>query len=199
MKRPLALLVAAAGLALGSPAFAAGDAPPVDGTWQQHHDYFTFMGFTSRYSCEGLREKLTLLLTMSGARPGFKVDSTCAAPSGVPDRMASARLTFWTLTPAGSVAPPAAKPDAKAPAAPEPGVGAWRTVEWRAGSPRELDGGDCELVEQFSREILPMFTTRSLESRMNCVPHQANPQGIALKFDVLGAIPEPKHAVASAH
>lgn len=198
MKRLLPLLVAAAGMSLAGVAHAAAEAP-VSGNWQKHQDMFAYLGFTSHYSCEGLREKLTLLLTLAGARPGFKVDSTCAQPSGVPDRIATARLTFWTLAPEGAP-PPAAtgKSGDKTPAAAEPGVGAWRAVELRAGSPRELQGGDCELVDQFAHEILPMFTTRELTSRMNCVPHQENPQGILLKFEVLGAVPEPKHPVASA-
>lgn len=193
MKRPIALIAAAAGLALAGPVLAA-DAP-VDGTWQKHEHMFTYMGFTSTYSCEGLSEKLKLMLKLAGARPGFKVQSTCAAPSGVPDKIATARLTFYTLAPAG--APPPPPPKGKAAEAGEPGQGAWRTVSWQVNRPREFQSGDCELVDQFARELLPMFTTRDVVSRMSCVPNQVNIAGINLTFGVLGALPEAARPVAA--
>src|SRR5258708_4005214 len=39
------------------------------GVWQKHEYSFVFMGFTSTYSCDGLADKLKLLLTAAGARP----------------------------------------------------------------------------------------------------------------------------------
>ena len=89
MPRLTAPLLVLTGLVLAGTAYA-GD-PPVDGAWQKHEDTFSFMGFTSRYSCEGLEEKLSLMLKLAGARPGFKVTPTCAAPAGMPDRIATAR------------------------------------------------------------------------------------------------------------
>jgi hypothetical protein len=115
----------------------------------------------------------------------------------VPDKIATARLTFQTLLPAGAPPPPPPKGKVASapPTAPEPGTGAWRTVSWQANKPRELQPGDCELVEQFARELLPMFTTRDLANRMSCVPNQVNMAGINLTFSVLGALPEPPRPV----
>lgn len=201
MNRLLTIAVAIAGVGLSGAALAAAEAP-VDGTWAKHQDTFTFMGFTSRYSCDGLSSKLTTLLRLVGARPDFKISSTCAAPGGVPDRIATVRMTYHTLLAAGAPPPAPAKGAAgkdKAPEPPEPGVGAWRSIELTARAPRDIDSGDCELVDQFAKEILPSFTTRDLVNRMSCVPHQSNPSGIYLKFSVLGALPAPKLApVASA-
>ncbi len=194
MKRLLTIAVAVSGLGLSGAALAAAE-PPVEGTWQKHQDSFTFMGFTSRYSCDGLQSKLTTLLRLTGARPDFKLTSTCASPGGVPDRIATVRMTYHTLAPAGAPPPAPAKDAAgkdKVPEPPEPGVGAWRSVEITARLPHDIDSGDCELVDQFAKEILPTFTTRDLVSRMSCVPHQSNPSGIYLKFGVLGALPPSK-------
>ena len=59
-------------------------------------------------------------------------------------------------------------------------------------SPRDFSSGDCELIEQFAHEILPVFATRGLENHMACVPNQANLSGIHLKFEVLAALPDAK-------
>jgi hypothetical protein len=84
------------------------------------------------------------------------------------------------------------------PAPPEPGVGAWKTVDVKAGLPHFVDPGDCELVEQFSKDVLPLFTTRNVESRMTCVPHELSPGQIRLKFEVLAPLPPVEKAAPKA-
>jgi len=185
MRRTLLILLM--GLAVTAMGAANADPAPVDGTWQRHQDIFTFSGFTSHYSCEGLETKLKLLLAMVGARPGYHVAGACADPSPIGPRITVVRLKFDTLAPAASASAATSAP-------PEAGRGEWRTVDWNPTGPRELQPGDCELVEQFAREILPMFTTRDVENHMTCVPNAANLSGIRLKFNVLAALPEPKRA-----
>ena len=46
------------------------------------------------------------------------------------------------------------------------------------------------------RELLPMFTTKDVVSRMSCVPNQVNYNGISLNVSVLGALPEAPKPVA---
>lgn len=181
------LLVRAAAcvLCMSSAAFAtAAPQSTVDASWQKHEINFAYMGFTSYYSCDGLEYKLKLLLRLAGARPDAKVRVACTSLSGRPERSPMALLTFHSLVP---VATGAAKPGAHAAAS-----GVWKDVAWRAGSPRELEGGDCELVEQFAQRILPAFATRNVENHMSCVPHQANPWGIDLRFSVLAPAPKSK-------
>ncbi len=163
-------LVRAAACILGiAPAAFAFAAPQmtVGAHWQKHDINFAYMGFTSYYSCDGLEGKLKLLLRLAGARPDAKVRVACTSLSGRPERSSMARLTFHALV-----------PDAHGAAA-----GVWRDVAWRVGSPHDLEGGDCELVEQFAQRILPALATRKVENHMNCVPHQANPWGIDLRFE----------------
>jgi hypothetical protein len=59
-------------------------------------------------------------------------------------------------------------------------------------SPREVALGDCELVEQFRDKVLPLFTTRNVDSRMTCVPNQLSGSVINLRFEVFNGLPAVK-------
>jgi hypothetical protein len=167
---------------LTSRSFAAEPAPAAThdlGVWQKHEYSFVFLGFTSTYSCDGLADKIQVLLIAAGARRDSKSQpGVCASDFGRPDKFARARLTFYTLAPA-----------ADAPAGAKPVDAAWRSVALSPRSPRELGIGDCELVEQFRDNVLPMFTTRNIENHVTCVPHQDSGSNIDLRFESLAAIP----------
>jgi hypothetical protein len=155
------------------------------GVWQKHEYSFVFMGFTSTYSCDGLADKLQLLLTAAGARHDSKSQAgACANGFGRPDKFARANLTFYTLAPGGTDTPPGTKPV----------DGVWRPVSIADRSPRELLTGDCELVEQFRDSVLPMFTTRTVEDHTTCVPHQNSGSVIALRFESFTAAPRAPRA-----
>jgi hypothetical protein len=176
------LVVLAAGAPLAAPAGAAES--PVSGYWVQHVHELNYVGFTSHYSCDGLRDTLRQLLVAAGARDDVKIAMSCSNAFEGPSRIASARVTFYTLAPQ----PPA--PAAGHPAEPAaPGVGTWRHVEFRAARPYWLQDGDCELVAQFDRELLPLYTTRSRVSRMECVPHDIVVGGLSLEFESLAPLP----------
>jgi len=169
-----------------SAAFADDASPRSAGVWQKHEYSFQFMGFTTTYSCDGLADKLKMLLIASGAR----TDSTaragaCASGFGRPDKFARADLTFYAMAPADP-----ATSDSK------PVDGTWIPVTIAPHRPRELDRGDCELVEQFRSNVLGMFATRNVENRTTCVPHQLSGSSIDLKFESFAAppkAPRPKH------
>ena len=101
----LSLSSATLPLFLGAPvpAFADAPAPPpahVAGAWQEHKYSFQYMGFTSTYSCDGLADKLKVLLLAAGARADVKSQpGACASGYGRPDKFARADLTFYTLQP----------------------------------------------------------------------------------------------------
>jgi hypothetical protein len=170
-----ALLGSSAALA-DAPA-AAQESSQESGVWQKHQYSFAFMGFTTTYSCDGLADKLKRLLLAAGARKDVKSQpGACASPFGRPDKFARADLTFYTLAPNADQAA-----DAQAVA------GTWRPVTFAARSPRELAVGDCELVEQFQTNVLPMFTIRNLDNHTTCVPHQESGSVINLKFESFAA------------
>src|ERR1700726_1288984 len=153
------------------------------GVWQKHEYSFVFMGFTSTYSCDGLADKIKVLLIAAGARRDAKSwPGACARGFGTPDKFARAELTFYTLAPNGT--------DTSA----KPVDGVWRPVVFADRSPRELTTGDCELVEQFRNSVLPMFTTRNVEDHTTCVPHQNSGSLISLRFESFAAAPHGPHA-----
>lgn len=159
---------------------AAGGAP---GTWQSHKYTFQFMGFTSTYSCDGLADKLRIVLLAAGARADVKSSpGACASGFGRPDKFARADLTFYTLTPADSGTASGAGAQ-----------GAWRPVAFAARQPQQLALGDCELMEQFRQQLLPMFTTRNVVSNTTCIPHQESGSNIDLRFESFAALPGKKH------
>jgi hypothetical protein len=152
------------------PALAAAQST---GVWQKHEYNFAYMGFTSTYSCDGLADKLKLLLIASGARKDAKSQpGACASGFGRPDKFARASLTFYTLVPG------------EADSADSPKVaGTWRPVTLSDRSPRELRVGDCELVEQFRSSVLPMFATRGVVNHTTCIPYQESGSSINLQFE----------------
>lgn len=153
---------------------------PTQGVWQKHEYSFAFMGFTTTYSCDGLADKLKVLLLAAGARPDVKANAgACAAGFGRPDKLARADLTFYTLSPATGNTSGETPVDAR-----------WLPVSLEARKPRELGTGDCELVDQFRTSVLPMFTTRNIDNHTTCVPHQDSGSLIGLKFESLSAMPK---------
>ena len=175
IQRTLALLLGSlmATSLVGAAARADTSTP---GSWQQHEYTFNFFGFTTTYSCQGLEDKLKVLLQMSGAGPGMKVNSPCTRGYGVPDKLVFAYLTFSTLQ-------PGATSDGEA--------GQWRHVALSPRHPFEFDYGDCELIEQFRDKLLPMFATRNLTNNVTCVPHQSG-TNFNLSYDVFAPTPVKK-------
>jgi hypothetical protein len=153
------------------------------GIFQKHEYRFSFIGFTTTYSCDGLADKLKLLLLAAGARADAKAaPAACAKGFGRPDKFASAYLTFYTLaTPGADRVNDSPMVD-----------GSWRPVKFMPRSPSQLGLGDCELIEQFRDHVLPMFTVRDIDDKTTCVPHQVAGSGYSLAFESLA--PPPKVA-----
>jgi hypothetical protein len=144
----------------------------VQGSWQQHKTTFDYLGISPTYSCQGLKDSLTYLLDQSGAQLNRPV-AAYPCSGGGPTKLLSARLDFSTLQP---VADSGAN-----------GVsGTWRHVEFSMNrSSPQLQGADCELVQEFKDKVLPMFTTRNVSSNLHCIPHQTTGNQFDLSFDVL--------------
>src|SRR5216684_2991796 len=70
--------------------FADGAPASTDpGVWQEHVYTFQFMGFTTTYSCDGLADKVKVLLLAAGARADSKSRSgVCSRSYGRPDKFA---------------------------------------------------------------------------------------------------------------
>lgn len=158
--------------ALGLLGGAAG-AEDLAARWKAHQVTFHYAGFTTDYSCDGIRHKVRQLLLAAGAKEDATVHVSCAGEPSEPQ-------PFHNMTLGFSVAIPA-----EAGPTTESFPATWREVELRPGSPRRLGAGECELVEQVRDQLLPLFTVRDVEDDVRCVPRQLSPGQPRLRFSVL--------------
>ena len=169
------LLLSAAALAQAPP--QASPAPPAWAVWTPKELRFTYMGFTSHYSCDGLRDKMRVILLQLGARPDMKLRETpCAGQLGRPTEFPGVTVNMNVLTPFDA---------AKTNAAETPLPAHWKSVEISTDRDPLREAGDCELIEQVKSRVLPLFTARNIEYRSTCIPNQLQVGGTLLKAEVL--------------
>jgi hypothetical protein len=175
----LAGAVAAGAVSAAQAADTAG-APAAH--WVQRKLDYTYMGFTTHYSCDGLRDNVRELLLALGARKrDLEIQSVgCTRLTGV-EPFPGVRAKFWVLVPvtpdeggkAGDTLVPATQ---------------WQTVDLvRDQRGYATDRGQCELLEQIKRQALPLFTSRNLNFHSSCVPHEITVGDIQFSVDVLKA------------
>ena len=195
-----AVAVVSFGACLGAAGWAsaaddAQAAPPVDtefAVWTPKEIQFTYMGFTTHYTCDGLRDTIKEMLLQLGARKDdLKVtEQPCSGDPDRPNPFPGVRIKMSVLQPA----PATLSSDT-------PVVQAqWKPVKLPYRENGINAAGQCELLEQFNRTILPLFTTRNVDARTSCVPHQLEPLGTKLQAEVLitdQKKPAPKQASAA--
>jgi hypothetical protein len=152
----------AGGLMLSCLAFAAV-AETTPAVWKETEFKFSYHGFTTSYSCAGLKYKVRLILAELGARANPRISTTgCEIGGGVAIAPSVHVLAaFPEALPAGGA-------DAQSFAAQTDVV----TLSPR--QPRGLEMGDCELVEQLRDSVFAQIGSRVLAENTACVPHQAN-------------------------
>jgi hypothetical protein len=183
------LAIAGAGLLLTLPLWtaAAETGDPVAAVWKEQRITFTYMGRTSRYSCDGLRDKMSALLMDLGARRDMKI-----TPIGCSEDRPSTR-TGWLSPKLALVFATPALPDS----AVQPlHAGDLSAVDARfepfmltSDAFRNLSVADCELVEEFARQILPKLAAREVKSDITCVPYQESGSRFLVRGQVLRALP----------
>ena len=178
---------------LGGAADAArAESQAAPGVWHQHDYVFHFLGVTSTYSCSGLADQLQRLLRQAGARPDARVQPLCSLSPTQPDTLAQAQLRFWSLMPAAEAPVATAARSATVP-------GIWRHVQWQQARGQGADQANpgCELVQQFSKVVLPFFTTRDPHSQFDCTPRQAS--SFSISFEVFSAASDDSAAAGREH
>ena len=211
----LAGLAAAASAALAQQQAAPAERPappemtepserpaPMRAVWNEQEIEFTYMGFTSYYSCDGLRDKVRYLLRQLGAREDLKVRSAgCARMSG-PEMFPRVRINAAVAVPATperleKLAAEASKRELIARVnrrsstvgeATEQFGASTRVVEFRDRPNGKIQAGDCELMERFRDEVLPKLELRVVESDIRCIPRSVHPGSIRLVVEVLDPV-----------
>ena len=176
------LTVVTAGVLLGAVPVLAAAQGAVQAVWANRHVRFIYQGFTTYYSCGGLREEVERMLQKLGARDLKVREYGCVRGSGV-ETFPGVQVTMQVLVPASSEHGKVAGPRVEA---------HWQNVVLLASNSSLQDQGNCELIEQFKETFLPLFTTRNIRYESNCVPHQVT-YGTNLSAEVLMANAPPVH------
>jgi hypothetical protein len=189
------LVPALAACLLAAPVCAAdaGSAPAAEGesqpaVWTDKELTFVYMGFTTRYSCDGLRDKVRgVLLDLGAQKKDLKVQQLgCSSPTGRPDPFPGVRVKMRVLQPASGTADgqTGAAAAVTSPAG-TPVPAHWKPVDLKLRDSFTTDSGECELVEQIRHAIVPLFATRNVDLKTTCIPHQATAARPSLKLEVL--------------
>jgi hypothetical protein len=158
--------------------------------WTQKEFKFTYQGFTTKYSCDGLQDKVRKILLELGARKDLEVTWWgCAGDPGRPDPFAGVAVKMSVLELLESANSAASEPSVPA---------HWQTIKLRLDQNTLSEAGECELVEQIKQKVLPLFATRNVDYKDTCVPHQLSPGGTQLAAEVLIADPVPPQATPAA-
>jgi hypothetical protein len=191
---------AVVGSVTSTPATAADAPGPRAAVWIERKLKFWFTSRSTFYSCAALRDRARYLLYRVGARPDMKVMVSCLDQIG-PQQMPSVRIT--AAVPAEATPEVLARLDAdmprqelikrvrktrglytEDPLAQFPAV--WQTVTIDGRKDPYLEDGDCEFIEQFTKQVLvPLGVRIAADSRVRCVPHQVTMGSVKLKVESL--------------
>lgn len=172
-----ALVAAVAAVSWCAPVAAAATENDQSAVWTPKELQFTYQGFTTHYTCDGLRDKMKSMLLQLGARKDdLKVYETpCAGDPNRPNPFPGVRIKMNVLQPATD----ANSADAQAVPA------RWEKVDLLKGESGINAAGECELLEQVKQTVLPLFTTRNIDLQATCIPHQLQASGTRLLVEVL--------------
>jgi hypothetical protein len=179
------------------------DVPPevVNAVRVERQVDLVYMGFTTYYSCDGLRSKVRRVLEELGLGDGLKVTTrSCIRVSG-PELMPMARIVARVPVEAtpevlAQLASDASKRELVARVKGEAPVEATaqfparrKRVQFESSQLGDLQFGDCELMEQMRNRVFPALGVRVIEDRTHCAPRQVTLFPIHMVVEVLEAVP----------
>jgi hypothetical protein len=182
----------------GEPAQAV--ATVVAAVWKPQEISFYFHSFNTFYPCPSLNDKVRRLLLQLGADRDIRVRSTgcdigyavarspmvrikLSAPAeATPETLAELEKTRTTRELVARVR----GGETMDVAAQFPAY--WRRVALDRGI-RNLDSGDCELIDAIKRQVLPQLAVRIVRDNMRCGPYQYSSAPVPLEVEALVAVP----------
>jgi hypothetical protein len=170
---------------LGLPALGADTQPATGGTtvpaaWKQTKIEFHYFGRTSRYSCDGLRDKVRALLLDMGVRGDMRLRTNGCEIGRISLVGINPGLTIEFSAPAPQAGTEVNAFDAR-----------YVPFNFRQDAFRNLNIGDCELVEEFVRQVIPKLTVRNLQRDITCVPYQQSSGSYRVSGEVLKPVTLP--------
>ena len=166
----------------GSQALGAENAA-MPAVWKEQSIEFSYFGRTSRYSCDGIRDKLRAILAIMGVRRDIHTFAVGCADSGEPNGLHEMSPTVHLVFSYPALPDAGAKP--AHPGDLSPLDAQFQAFTIVADAFRNMQPGDCELVEEFVRQVLPKLTTRNLETHVTCIPYQLSGSHYSVRGEVL--------------
>ena len=160
----------------------------IPAVWKEQHLSFVYSGRTSRYTCDGLRDKVRALMLDLGARRDLTITALgCESPASLV-RFGSAGQSLSIVFSAPAL------PDTKLSTLHSGDLAAvyarFETFVITNDVFRNMGVADCELVEEFARQILPKLVTRDLSHDISCVPFQQNGARFMVRGEILRSLPQ---------
>lgn len=192
------VLFATAACAIAQEAATGEDtASTTSAVWVEREAELVYMGITSYYSCDGLRDKVRRVLDDLGMGAGLKLSArNCIRMTG-PEVMPSVRIVAQVLTEAtpevlaqleseAGKRELAARVKGVAPVEATAQIPARRRLVVLEADPLgDLQAGDCELVEQLRDRVFPKLGVKLVEDRTQCSPRQLTLGSIHTVVEVL--------------
>lgn len=151
----------------------------VSAVWKHQQMSFEYRGYSTMYSCRSLEDKLQIILRTVGAREDVRLQSyVCDEQLGIARFQISMQSpviasdeNIRELTTHDSKDELAARVNgAQLPGAADlerfPAV--WKQVSFARDRQMRLERGDCELVEQLRRQILPRMSVQIVKDNIRC-------------------------------
>lgn len=196
-------MAGAVGLLVGGQVAAMEPAAePVIATWKEAQVDFTYIGRTSFYTCDSLRQKVAMILQAAGARDDLVVRGIGCFGTSSFDSFTRIRIkgAFPVVAEPGGL--PADERNRKELVARVRGEtltedelqgqfpAAWQTVRL-TGRSRIVDDGDCELLEQMAFGVFKPLGIEVVRGKNRCIPGEVRYGQLDFEFKALKALPTP--------
>lgn len=192
------------------PVAHAADSPqPVEAVWKAQEVTFFFQSFRTFYSCDSLEGKLAQILKELGATARVRVSAANCA-GGV---VTSPRATIQVISPVPATADAIAELKEDQPTREliarvrgesevatefiKPFPAQWQRVEIGGRGDQYLQAGDCELIDQVRRWLLPKLNVRVIEENAPCPTGSPSFGAPSLVVEALVRMPDPDEAPAA--
>jgi hypothetical protein len=158
---------------------AVADPAVVEAVWKPQRIDFVYRGYSTLYSCGGLQDKLEKILATVGARDHVELRAYSCD-----DALSIARFQIALASPVAAtpenvqelttydardelIARVRGERLARAEDLPRfPAV--WKTISFARSREMKLAPGDCELVQQLRRHILPRMAVQIVNDQVRC-------------------------------
>jgi hypothetical protein len=172
------LMFAASGWSVG-----ADTGSPTQAVWKEKHLSFHYMGRTSRYSCDGLRDKVRAMLLDLGARRDLSITALGCEDAAAQVRRGSVSPSLTIVFSSPALPDSSARP---LHAGDLSGVDArFESFAITSDAFHNMEIADCELVEEFAHQVLPKLAIRNLKQDITCVPFQQSGGRFLIRGEVL--------------